>query len=1824
MASAWLDSLSEDWVSQPGSDTSNGQLPPLSPPHEVGTPQIRHFRSRIPRKAGPQSPARPMTGNSSNVLNERSANDINIFMRKLPSKLSQEAATDVSRPTSATMNGSIVRHNLHSQQLLSNDDDTPEWKRRLIHGIVPYGEQRDLFRSVAEGLQDMFKPPAEKEEEVPNDSEIPHHTDMTFPSSPPIYPQPITDADLEEYEGFDEEEEQAVDVTPSPSPRRLQRDIKHKPYQSSPIPDSRNAKIPVENLNEDDRHQEEIYQDQSCLTAPPESESIIRRFSGQSDTRNEEFSPIMIGKHNDENGNVDFARIEVPVDTLWQKLEALRVNQMLLDAQTDLRTSSDNSPGKPFEGDEKAEEDNQVEGFINFRRGGGSSGNGSFYNRGLSSEMGADTSEMLPEESLQASTPKEFPSIKIPQDRPNPTLQLLPSPCLPRAPFPSPDKKQIMSGDGHGSASSPLKLFGPYDTFTSQTLLRRISQFEQGSGSPSQRSRTSSDAAQTRSGANATDISFSRSGNVSKFGENDLDGYEFRSNPTDEIYEDSDVVGKENIAPHDTSLPLYPLREIGSGGRSPEGSSGLVVERKRRKNDSFSRSENVENSQLPNDAPRNSAAPKREPGSESKRPRTSPSKNPTPKRRRTLHRSDIAFGRDKKLRADESAYLQMQSLSMAKTRKDALSGNFKIANSEVLARRSILKPHSPSSSRSSSLSHKQLKKSPLRALRNSDHTGSRDAATETARKPSIRTQDFVDQAAQIMAMIRNQVKPDLASLEESEEEQIDPGERRAEDADSDQDSTNEPFSRPPSREGSVMPWAQQRQNDPEIINRLKKYQEMSDIGDAITSSSVRSSQPLAQNPALAEIDEEQQDEQRHQERTFDGPIPIVGDVISDLPNVRITSSRSDAERPSPVREFPTYESNRSSYRTYRSSSSRGSESRRVIMPESISHLIPDRVGSMCLDKDKKIWIKRKESNASYVPNILPSEDSEEDPFASIPDLSVDMTKEMQNLKLAKAANGAAPADAEVRLTPRDALERVASRNYETLSPDERTGFRSIGFANRELNVLDDYSGHHDVDKQVVSGDGERTSNVCSSTKQRHVTISFSSPIASVIRDLASEDLNNMGEGEFASPEMKLSQNSSTRSPSQTYFKNNNNGPQSLRVHNNQVPMRQSSLRDPSFMPRPVSRIDEQDEDSTVEIVNEGRQVSIVGDQSIMSHKTPQSRRASLSFILNRTPANGALSIAADDSAFIGRNVGKLSLSPLSEFTFNNADQSSFGFEVSYVMGQRHMATGNGSQKVLSMTIRELVDRLGEAEPEVSFWEDIMELDLHEKRLSSLHMLDEFCGRLVTLDASANKLSHLEGVPSTVRELKVSHNLLTELSSWDHLMNLQYVDISDNEVTSLSALKNLVHLRSLKADNNQLTSLAGLDSHDGLLSIRARGNKIPELDFATTRFKRLQDLDVSDNQISSVRNLDHLPELARLKLSKNRMTELPVVECMSWLRHLDVSDNELAVLDTSGFPNLHSIHADRNFIHQVYGFERTRRLDSLSLREQRGHLALDLGFLASAYEVRKLFLSGNLLQNFDPQVDFLNLQLLELANCGLQSLPEKMGQLMPNLRTLNVNLNAISALAPLRFIPRLKKLLVAGNRLADSTLVTGLLTEFPHLTELDVRDNPVTLGFYAPLQALVSASGSGGSADLFVLPDAEAARDEAFASRLDEATRLRRRLHQVALVASCKRLKKLDGLSVCRSDILAVDRLLQVLIDDGLIPIPEEQGEEHEQQHGEQHGVKEQQVEEQLNEKAHQPIDGVLNTEENDIDEETMADEQARAQLEEEAESAWHHNTTVEK
>ncbi|ERS95826.1 hypothetical protein HMPREF1624_07903 [Sporothrix schenckii ATCC 58251] len=1912
MANAWLDSLSEDWVSQAGSEPSH------SPTHTTKftskthstTPTSRGSSGRLfgsVRHGQDLSPA-----NSSNVLSERSANDINIFgsnRRPSPSKLSNEyKVQDVQqlqsrrgpsqRSVSASSLGSVIHntvdHKPHGVSPGKGGGDTPEWRRRLVQGGLAYGEQRDLFTSAKVGLENMFNPPGsttpddvsvvvekgpeddggyephdyhqqhtkedalalddeeQDEEEEGEDDEafqerrrITH--DMTMPSSPPVHAVPYDSS-----ANFDESA--APQLPEQPHWHALDPVIEESAAYEEELGCEENAE---EEEDGQDGSVQRHFQDapNGVESMPPSDGSQIhypvdggsRAVSGQSVLRNESFSAIMISPEKNKDGAV-FAPTELPSGELKRRLENLRWNQMVLADDVEQAAAAGNRVvsigGKSLNVD-NTEEYDKMGGFINFRRG-GRSADGSFRDRMLSPPMGNDTSELLPEESLQASTPKQFASVRIDID----TVDSRPGPEVPRVPNPSPEKRGSLSRQQlqQSGGGSPLKLFGPYDTFTNQTLMRRISQFED---QMSNGSRNSADRSANLGvdGASHTEIAQAFVAGIQKsesrqssaqFGAGELDDFQFGGDDASHLPADQ-TADEGTHADHEESKSTH-ADDVFSPVLTEKKQDNLHIQRMRQSRGAMSsRPSTAEKRTEPADPAASLgkipvlATPRRvaEIGSEGKRPRTSPSKDPTPKRRRTLHKSDVAFGFEASQASQtpldpvQASHTTMQSV-IGRKRRDARDGDeFQHADPEVLANRDILRPRTPTPSQRSSVLRE--KNSDLSAdekgynrthdrtydLSNNDRQGDgfgvdHDARGSSAawsdnsvsgphmradgpgadgeRKPSIATEDFLSEAQMIINMCRNRgvgAQGGLASVDESEMETPVAAPASEEDEVSFQESTKEPFSRPPSREGKPVPRAARMQEDPEILARLKKYEERSDLGDIVTTTT--RSINLAQHAIRAEKEAAQavQDSIAIRSRTR-----LHGsEDISDPPNIRISMRPRDEfgagvhdDNPSQASQ-KSASSGHSTVSSIPTGSSRGSDTRKTIAPQTVSHLIPDQVGNMMLDRDRNIWIKRRNGsggsvqNTQHIPslrdapsmhNILPSEGSEEDPFVDIPDLSVDATMELHNLKPAVASpmksTGPVLFTKSSLPLPRPSTSGASNGTEPTQSP---------------VVVVSETDNDTIVEHEISIDEGRLAHSSSPTRSKRNLAISFSSPIASIIQDFVVGDDSESRMDRSPDESLQNAAAASARRGRRTVsvkFTSTASGDHgssnssSLRSRSaSRGPARKLSVAGQAFVPRPVSRIDEREEDDTNHSRGSAsarnRELSLVGERSELvpgsdgeehgdEHSELVSQRQTSVSVLVTTPGPAP---RADDEEVMAQYVGMLSLSPMSEFTIHQ--ERSLALEASYVLGDRHLVTGDNSKAVMAQSLRNLVSRLTEVEPFEPYWEDMEELDVHGKSLGSLHKLDEFCPQLVSLDAAGNALRNLSGIPLSVRHLRVVDNQLSELTSWTSLANLQYLDISNNDIKTLSGLKNLVHLRGLKADNCGLENLDGLKYHDALQTLRARGNQISAVDFDGTRLHKLVELDLDDNQIESALGLDQLVSLSTLSLRRNRLAAFTTETygALPHVRTLNVSDNQLAVLDVGGLPSLRVLFADRNCLVRVRGFSKTPRLDSVSLREQQqteqtgtgggasddsNRARLDISSLYHAYEIRKLYLSGNRLESFDPPVDFLNLQLLELANCGLTSLPVHLGRAVPNLRKVNLNFNALTDLGPLGGISRLKKVLAVGNRLAKAFAVIQTLATFAHLTEVDLRDNPVTQGFYphvsVPSATAVSSTTTASSGpdvadaaaatpEPFTLPLADADHDKAYCSRLDLATGMRRRVYSQVLGDACATLKTLDGLAVDR-------------------------------------------------------------------------------------------------
>jgi Leucine-rich repeat (LRR) protein len=1668
-----------------------------------------------------------------------------------------------------------------------------------------------------------------------------------MPSSPPPYN--TEHVSLEVKVSLEERSLEQVDTQQPRAAKYNLLDMDGSEFSSNDLSRSSNFR-PVAAISQKDdsrTYSESVSSLSDALPHPKDpGNGAVRIVSGQSDIRNEGLSPIYISHHDTVGEGVNHAALHLSADELQSRLKDIQTKNQ--------RRHIDDLSQLP--------EDNTVDiddyahngRFINLQRGGYSK-EGSFRNRMLSpsSPQTIEESVLLPEGSMQASTPKQLPNMRKTRTSNDfagsPPTQI--SHPLPPAPHPSPVKSD--EADPKSSTGSPLKIFGAYDTFTNQKLLRRLSQFEEHFDNHEEEIPSASLQEATYSGLDEAFVEISSpekelhhhgerqntSRKLNSFGRGDLDDFQFneeiscnssRPNSEDDDNEDDD---KENVPLPELDRTTHSKFKF-QLEPSPVLEEGVISQRRTKHANITStkvRTVTIRKTARPATSSSNSSSlppaqrqedletpRKRDGNSEGKRLFQSPSKDPTPKRRRTLQKSDSTRVADEDVEADVSRDSNHRIHSLiGKKRKDAKHGDdLQTANPKVLATRQILRPRTPTPTQRSSLRFERARqevnldsaqdstklreekiariqaeldstdlRKPLAAL------GMSQQAQDGSRKGSVTTQDFLDEAKKIMAGIRGKARPrsGLNSLEESEsdnDQKVSTGTTAQEEEfeDSYQESTQEPFSRPPSRDGRPIERPPVKQLDPELLDHLRKYEEMSDM-DGVIASSIKSI-AMAKDAANSakEIN------RIMEEAISRGPRSLLsqGNVIeSDPPNIRITENpelqrkRKHSTSSAPSQSGGSHEvefgsqgsnasSNQSTSRSIATGSSRGSDSRRVIAPHTVSHLIPEQLAGMVFDRDRNIWVKRKPANGEQErQNPLRPDETDEDPFGGIPDLSVDEIQELQGLKAAakreeeeragqihndegtQAISNKA-AISGLRHIPHSVGVNAGSEDEPSSEPSKFTQLAS-SITNPETNTRitswgDERRPLHQASKSAIR-QAEKLSKIeareefmeevekeisiyedrvqASSPQRRSVTISFSSPLASIIQTCAFDDNPHFEHELDDANQADNDDYEDFRIGDVVLTKRRSASTSSMKVESAfRSSSRRLSLGGRGFLTRPVSRIDEQDEESLNGDIDEQRRRSVS-----MVVATPLPPRAAA-----RPP----------------HEIGTLELTPLSDFTVHHGNES-FGLEVSYIERGQRYTLGGDNKRALSLSIKDIVARLTEVEPYEPFWEHIKEMDLKGKKLTNLHKLNEFCGRLEELDVSDNQISQLNGAPQTIRQLRITHNYLSDLTAWGHLSNLQYIDVSNNEIESLSAFKYLIHLRGLRADNNKIKSLEGIGSLDGLLSLRLRGNLIESVDFKDTKLQRLSDLDLNGNRIRDIQNIHLLSSLSSLSLEDNEISTIESNRSQQqWaLKYLKLGGNILESIDVSQYPNLRLLYLDRNRLGKVTGLSRTKHLDSLSMREQQDGSTIDHSFLAEAFEVRKLFLSGNFLGVFEPPVDFLNLQYLELANCGLESLPVDFGQMFPNIRVLNLNFNALNDIRPLLGIVRLKKLHLAGNRILKSRTTTDILAQFPTLTQVDLRSNPLTQGFYPPVVETRLVHRNDGEpndaiSELFSLGPADAEKDKKYASRLDMETKMLRRVYQMLVLGRSERVKVLDGLHVDVSIAVAKDAIFDALVRAGIV------------------------------------------------------------------------------
>ncbi|KAH7388621.1 hypothetical protein BKA66DRAFT_489597 [Pyrenochaeta sp. MPI-SDFR-AT-0127] len=1785
----WLDDLSEEWVPQPSPDTlaRASQSPAaLQSPQSV-PPKVRSRLPRLRQSSGSFSEIqvrsiakelRPLKQRS--ALAERTLSDNNIAPATSPNTSHFARSRSASLSFSAPSQGSVVYNGTVAHNTVAKSPtkehgphDTPEWRRRLVKGGVGYGDQTDLFGPT--GLENIFQKPSGA---VSEDTQQPKRKLgllkglSAMPSSPPPWPAAAQDDTHGEHD-------HAETRTESESVQDYRHD--------SPQDDSA-------------QEQDESFATQAPKASPQEGPRTV---SGQIEFENESFSPVYLTTNLKvgqlPNATPNFRGSELaarlrqigspPPNTCEPVGEESALSQPREDSSF-ARLQDDSLPeGLPAGTPDLAD----VGRFVELRRG-GYSRDGSFRTRPLSPS---------PERISASSTSKSHAAGGNHKQNTNqgPITDEVANPRTPRRQ----PNSQFLSPERARNSGSPLKLFDAHDTFTSNRLQRRLSQLEyKPDRTPSSTDKESKAeptkvVQKTSRLTSVEEISIQNlvedpfgdhqhqaPQRASTFGQGQFNEYQFSGDYSalsvehTNALEDSTPDGSpsQDIAPPGSRQPFRFHLESSPVSREPSGArrkaSGLVVNPLR----SASRPKFQKHQKSTEDSEPEHSIIFQE-YAEGKRGPTSPFKNPTPKRRRTIHSVDEDEDEDEDVFSDtglgtvQYSQATMQSI-IGRKRKDARhESSNNVADAETLARRHILRPRNPTpSQRRRDEIHAEIMEateafilsSPklntireqLEPLVAPDSQSERARATLVAnevaafnmrkqqakrnesRKRSVTTQDFLDEALKIMDFIRTKGRPTsgLGSLEETEAESA------LFDESIEHPSSSLTFERPPSREGRTSAWTEpnKRQLDPNVMSHLRKYQEIE--SDTFLNSSLNS---------------------LRFSRMRGPPTPEGESAIFEQDNIRITDNPNRNARKGSMEEDHigsqprtnvTNQSTGSSFgHTIATSASRRSDHVATLAPEAVAHLIPQEIAGMSFDREKNIWVRQrspsKEQRHEEV-NHSGVTESEDDPFGNIPDLSVDVTKE-QNAKTSSSLRQQATAETILDLTERDEPEvaRPATREGQGIAytdassaPSKASNFgwsfpktdtRATSWSTqaprnwstqKAPHVQTTYaipeSDEDDIEHEIqyFEGRGHASPNV-QHTRVRDITISFAD------RD------NRDTERQPTTTPQRFGQHQ--WGPSSAQQKSHKK--QSLRkqMHATKTLPRARSSRIPMFTGD--------------------------GDLSLLEEHPTSNYRMQLSMSVSAPvlgPKEQNAVVAAPSSPAKGDMT--FMLSDLPDFTLHQVDECE--------LSERVVVKHDGTQFSKALEDRyaqgtaTLVKALQDAEPDEPFWEDLRQVDIQNKDLSTLHRLDQLCYRLEELDVSDNQISQVKGIPYSMRRLRVQNNCLTGLTSWTTLVNLQHLDVSGNDIDCLDGLAELLHLRVLKVDNNKITSLDGILHLDGLMELSAGGNEIEMADFARANWKSLTDLDLRNNRLLEVRNLHNLPQLQHLNLDDNDIEEFPLFDmpikpCKS-LRSIRLCRNGTSLLDVERhFPKIESLCVDGNSLTQVSGLEHLRYLRTFSAREQVLTTDSDTEICTSNLvrnsEVRNLYLSLNPTHSLGISQHLLSLQRLELASMGLKELPSNLGQLTPNIRSINLNFNSIKDLRPLLSIKRLHELLLAGNKLERLRANAMVLGKLETLSKLDWRDNPLTLRFYAPasenrVMSLRKKPSEEQTTDRFVLPDGDAEADSQYLSRLDYETRIRRRVSEMMLANLCRNLRQLDGLPFDKARVLVKDDIWERLLFLGVI------------------------------------------------------------------------------
>ncbi|MCR9289046.1 MAG: leucine-rich repeat domain-containing protein [Bacteroidetes bacterium] len=260
------------------------------------------------------------------------------------------------------------------------------------------------------------------------------------------------------------------------------------------------------------------------------------------------------------------------------------------------------------------------------------------------------------------------------------------------------------------------------------------------------------------------------------------------------------------------------------------------------------------------------------------------------------------------------------------------------------------------------------------------------------------------------------------------------------------------------------------------------------------------------------------------------------------------------------------------------------------------------------------------------------------------------------------------------------------------------------------------------------------------------------------------------------------------------------------------------------------------------------------------------------------------------------------------------------------------------------------------------------------------------------------------------------------------------------------IKGLSHLQEVNLSNNEITDFSVLQSLKNLTKLNVSGNKISDVTWLS-KLGNLKSLNLSKNHIPNIEELETLSSLTHLNLKRNRLRNVEPLKKLTQLQSLNLDNNIIKNFDSlSDLTLLTLLILSKNKIKDISFLQNLTNLTNLNL-ESNSLIQIDA--LEKIVSLDHLNLRSNKISNISCLRNHLNLNLLNLSNNEISDISHL--KRCQNLKSLILSRNEISDISILSNLEQLKKINLSRNKIE----ILEPLKTLEKLDTLHLRGNRIT-------------------------------------------------------------------------------------------------------------------------------------------------------------------------